>query len=191
MCTTTEKTVTDSSTVMMKTESGEKTDGATTERSGMVPSPLDINLDEADTLVDLTEFDPEEADILAYLSECDIDDSEIQVYDTLDESEDIALNHGGGDVPPPMHPDKFSWPWTQIPEHMRCALAAYIRNGVDPGRTWRAILGGDLRSLWYRLEPTEIACLGSILDFLAVYAPNYVWGSRQTVEWWIALGRGK
>jgi hypothetical protein len=126
----------------------------------------------------------EEAD-MAELPDIDTDQIDIEAamadhaHNFADIQPDVLM------VPPQINPGAYPYPWKQIPKHMRPALAAYLCNGVDPGGTWRAILTGDLRRLWLELDPADLASLGSIVDFLWVYVPKALWGSRQAVEWWI------
>ena len=153
---------------------------ADVEEVGVVPDQPDIWLDED------PDPDPELGRIMDHLDwqeEPDGDDFDAEMADQAQIFAEIELDFG--EVPPAdLDPGAFPYPWTAIPKHMRRSLAAYIRDRVDPGRTWRAILGGEWHRMDIRLDESERACLGNIAHFVGGYMPSTLYGSPARVQFW-------
>ena len=152
---------------------------ADADQVGAVPDQPDIWLEED------PDPDPELARIMDHLDWQEEPDSDLEA-EMADQAQifaDIGLNFG--EVPPAgLDPDAFPYPWTEIPKHMRGSLAAYIRDRVDPGWVWRAILGDNWGRLWW-LDESDRACLGNIVRFVGLYMPSSLYGSPARVEFWI------
>lgn len=154
---------------------------ADADQVGVVPDQPDIWLEEDPGP------DPELARIMDHLDwqeEPDGDDLDAEMADHAQIFADIGLNFGEV-LPADLDPEVFPYPWTEIPKHMRRTLAAYLRDRVDPGPAWRAILGGCWHCMWVYLDETERACLGNIARFIGSYMPSSVYGSPKRVQFWI------
>jgi hypothetical protein len=73
-----------------------------------------------------------------------------------------------------------------VPEHLHEGLVGYLVHGIKPGSFLAAVLENNLMIAVTSADEQSMAGLRAIVRFLLHSAPDGAWGSRATVNAWIA-----
>jgi hypothetical protein len=73
-----------------------------------------------------------------------------------------------------------------LPEHLRGGMRRYIEQGVPPGQFLQAVLRNDFAEAVVAADDANLAAILGIARFMHNEVPRSVWGSRETVDAWLA-----
>lgn len=78
-----------------------------------------------------------------------------------------------------------------VPFHLRDGLEGYILRGVPVGSFLTACIENDLLGAVNRADPSSLAGLKGIMQFLYNFTPGPCWGSAARRKAWQAAGGAK
>ena len=78
--------------------------------------------------------------------------------------------------------------YTGLPEHLQAGVRAYIEHHRDVGGFLAAVFMNDLSNAVGRADEENLPRLHEIVRWVYNEAPSGCWGSRETVQKWLATG---